>query len=477
MSSSINKYFTIRIGSNAEKSYIYNTVPFIDFLLVKANFFESSSGFLSSLFIRTNLEKRSSAFYIDPCTYVFAMDPDNPASIRSWIKCRRDQAVEKISKNLYLTKSDNPYKSIREIENPTDKDHDKVEIYAIKRAYRKLADTFFSSPLNTEIGKRPITIDDFSSSETRREFIDKVVTYQRNVLINRYNKEKFKDFQTGITEPRFILCPYFVITDNNWFELMNSIWIDFDNHYLIENSGIVIVITREWLCSNIERLVSCLTSLKTNNFFIWIDGFKEDIATDIELNCFTRLVTELSGRDKQIFDLYSGGFTTMLLPFGLTGITNGPYYGLDRNIEPVQGGIPTAQYYIPTLHKRQQVLESYKLIQQNNIGDTKEDFHQKVCSCPICVDGIRHDTSDMLQYFGELGPVRLDKNGNKRRYPSQSAIERCNYHFILSRLIEYRSIKDLSKEEVLSRIEQEISLWKVTNAHLNLWLDILKKYA
>jgi len=190
----------------------------------------------------------------------------------------------------------------------------------------------------------------------------------------------------------------------------------------------------------------------------------------------TNFITLLHNNKKKVVDLYSGGLSTLLFPFGLAGITNGTGYGMDRDIEPVQGGLPTAQFYLPTLHIRQQVLESYNMIMVNGVGTTKEDFHKNICNCPICRDGIQSGATDLPLYFGELGEYKKDKNGNKRRFPTPRAMERCNFHFILSRLLEYKWAKNASVIDINSKFEKEIHLWRKSNKHLIRWQKVLQKF-
>jgi len=470
------KLFILRIGSNAEKTYIYKTVPFFNSVIAKANLFESSKGLLSSLFIKLNIQKGNSSFIIDPNTYVFALNPMNDWSIRSWVKCKRENADQKIIENLKLSSDENPNDSIREIENPNEKDKNKVEIYAIKRAYRKLADIFFNEPLSNTIGKRAINPNDFNQQEVIDQFVINVSNYQKNALIKKYSSEKYKDFQLGITEPKFILSPYFLIKNDEWFQFMVKIWNSFDEINSNEKSSLVLLIDKDYLNSKIQDIIDVLSKYKSQNVFIWVSNFKEDTADEETLSNYTKFVVELNNQGKHIIDLYSGGYSTFLIPFGIGGVTNGTGYGMDRDVEPVQGGVPTAQYYIPTLHLRQQVLESFNLIVQNNIELDKSTFHAKICNCPICQEGIKNEATDMLQFFGELGEARLLKNGNIRRYPTSKSLERCNFHFVLSRLIEYRWSLKATKDDVLERINEEKAIWHKTNKHLERWYNTLTKF-
>jgi hypothetical protein len=468
-----NKQFILRLGSNAEKQYIYKTGALFDAILTRANYFESSKGLASSLFIKLNILKKQSVFIIDPCTYVYALDPKQSLSIKSWMKCKKEDAIRKVTENLRLEEKEDPGEYIREITNPQSKDKGKLEINTIKRSYRKLADIFFNTELANIIGKRAIVPDDFKDANILNDFVSKVIEYQRTILLKQYDKEKYSDFRHGVKEPKLILSPYFSINSDSWLELMINLWTSFELQYENENAGLVVVIDKEFFTRKAQNIAEELLKLNTNNIFIWVANYKDHEVNRDQLNSFVDFIITLSQVGKSVFDLYSGGFTTYLIPYGLQGVTNGPGYGLDKDIEPVQGGTVSARYYIPSRHTRQPVFESYTLIVNNQIDQSKNSFHQRICNCPICQVAIKSQASDMLEYYGSLGDVRYDITGNPHRYPKPESIERCNFHFILSRLIEFQWAKNASMDDVINKLDEEIALWSKSNNHLIKWRDTL----
>lgn len=474
-----NKQFILRIGSNAEKHYIYKTVPFFDAVIARANYFESSKGLASSLFIKLNIFKKQSTFIIDPCTYVYALDPTQNSSIKSWVKCKKEDSVKKVTENLRLEGNEDPGAHIREIVNPKDKDLGKVEINTIKRSYRTLADTFFNTELANVVGKRAVGLEDFNDPAVLKNFVANVIEYQKNSLIKQYDKEKYQDFRQGVKEPRIVLSPYFSIYDDSWLNLMVKLWKEFESQNNILNPGVVVLVDKKYFTKQAEKITQELLKLKTSNIFIWVADYKDHKVEKDQLNAYAKFVINLSQNGKNVFDLYSGGFTTYLIAYGLNGVINGAGYGMDRDIEPVQGGTISAQYYIPSLHTRQQVFESYTIIVNNQIDQSKKNFHKQICNCPICQVGIETKASDMLEFFGSLGDIRYDINGTAHRYPKPESIERCNFHFILSRLIEFRWAKNASKNDVIAKLDEEIELWSKStdnpksNIHLIRWRDTL----
>ncbi len=470
-----NKKYYIRIGSNSEKEFIYKTISLYSGLITKANLFESAPGMLSSLFLAISSSNLKKEFIIDPVTHVFSYDPYNSGSIRSWQKILRKNAIAKLIDDLPISSESEIHDSwIKEIDNPTSAQKDKVEVLGMKRAYRKLSELIFPEQIKKFIGLRALNTTDFSK-ELIDEFVVRTRDYQKNILsLSKYNLERYSDFTNELPSPSYILSPYFCISDDEWFNLMTNIWRSFTNVVDETKGALVLHVTLDYLSINIKKIIDELASIKLNNIFLWLNAFSEEEASLENLISYSKLIKGLNDSGKSVFNLYSGGFSIFLMPFGLFSIANGPGYGMDRDAEPVVGGLPTAQYYIPTHHTRLPVADAFNLIQENQLGLNKELFHQQICNCPICQEGIKLNASDMILFYGELGLPTIGIDGVERRFPSQLAHERCKYHFMLSRLIEFRWAQNSSQEDVFNRLNKEIKLWSKNNRHLIDWEESLK---
>jgi hypothetical protein len=467
------KYY-IRIGSNAEKEFIYKTISLYSGLITKANLFESSPGMISGLILSIYSSMKKD-FIIDPVTHVFSFNPNNPGSIRTWQKVLKKNAEKKIIEDLHLQSKDEIDPDwIRPIENPTSAQKDKVEVKGMKRAYRKLSDQLFPNELNKVIGLRALIPEDFTP-EVIQLLNQNTYKYQKEILrLSKYNIEKYSDFTDDLPSPSFILSPYFCINSEKWFIVMKDIWNSFSSIFKDENIALVLHIDLDYLSSNSDLITSELIKSNCKNIFIWLNAYNEDSASQSELHIYARLVKELTSRQKTIYNLYSGGFSSFLIPFGLIGIANGPGYGMERDAEPVIGGLPTAQYYIPTLHKRLPVAEALTLILENQLGESKDSFHKQICNCPICQKGIQNSATDIYEFFAEPGERVEGVDGITRRFPTSQALERCKYHFMLSRLIEYGWAKKASHADVFNKLQNEKDLWKLSNQHLIEWETTLK---
>lgn len=471
------KSFYLRIGSNSEKKYAEKLGGTFSGIISRANFFEMSSGLLSGLFLNFTSNNNAFGHIIDPVTYVYALNPYNDWSIRSWQKVKKDAAESKLRSDLRLGASETIDSSwIKEIENPTERQKDKVQVYGVNKAYRALADIYFPKSLANRIGKYALEPSDFDD-QTIDAVISRVSGYQTGAISSKYAAKKFADFTGGLPEPAFILAPYFYIKSAEWLKLNQKIWARLGALIKTNKSALVLHCENDFFCENVTEILSSMVKAGPRNVFIWLDGFTEDSASDTQLTAYAKFVTGLSTSGINTFSLYSGGFSLFMLAYGLSGIVTGPGYGMQKDTEPVKGGVPTAKFYMPNRYTREQVLASYDLLERKDLGSSKDKFIAEVCACPICKKGLKefgNDRSFMLQYYGELAE-QDEENPEKRRLPSQNALERCNFHFLFARLIEYRWALKADKDAAIARLNSNIQKWGDGN-HLATWKSVLSKF-
>lgn len=467
----MKKTYLIRIGSNSEKKYIEKLSELFSGIIVRANYFESSKGMLSAFFLK--LMKKNRLFIVDPITYAFSIDPDADASIRSWQKVKMSKADEKLRIGLNLGDNGEIKMSWkRDIKNPTEGQKGKIEVYGIIKAYRRLADIYFPKHIADVVGIDALSYSHFTGSDIKT-FVNNVYTYQKSLIATMYKGDKYDGFD--VPAQKVMICPYFSIVNNAWLDFMINIWSEFNEIATIDD-GVVVQLTAESLRLFGDKIIEKLSGLKSGKVFLWIENFKEDLASSADLITYSNFVVKLEAAGKSVINAYAGGFSMFLLGFGLTGVINGPGYGMDKNKEPVKGGLPTAKYYIPKLHTREMITDAYDLFNRKKIGLTKQDYLNNICSCPICRDIITNGIADLYTQFGELGSAILCEDGISRQYPTSKALEKCAYHFLLSKYIyEFKWIQSRDKEQILEKLNEEISVWGGDVAHLNVWKDVLKK--
>lgn len=469
----MDKYFFLRIGANTEKQYVRKMGSLFSGLMVRANYFESAPGMLSALFLKFHSLNPPIGFIIDPVTYVFSLDSEY---IRSWQKINKNRAEEKLRQDLHLDAAENiPSNYKREIQSPTKRQKNKIEIYNIKRAYRKLADFYFAPNIANLIGKRALSENDFDDLSLT-SLVDRVVDYQEKSVSARYDTAKYSDFKSIVPRPIMILAPYFFIANQDDLEFMKKVWNKFDSRYTKDDGAIVLHCTMDYLEDHHQVILDAIFNVNKRIVFLWINGFDEESASSTQLGAYVKFVDNAKSKNKKIINLYAGGLSPFLMPFGLDGMVNNIGYGLQRDAEPVKGGIPTAQFYIPKLHIRKQVFTTYDLLVRNRLGNTTEDFYENVCSCPICKEGIHNGLSDFIPFYGEADYPK-NKPESSRKYPTSQALRRCTFHFLFSRLKEYKWAVKATSQEAINLLNTEIALWRTNKDHLQRLKDILTSNA
>ncbi len=467
----------LRVSSNKEKKYCLKAGSFFSGILAKGNFMESSPGLLSSLFIKMASLPQSVGYAIDPVTYVFCMDSSLDGSIKSWQKVNKDKAEARLVSDLEIDAGDIEKAWLRTLKGPKSKrDADKIEIYTLRRAYKKLAEKTLGQ-LKKRIGTRALEPSDFKNNKERMELISNTVQYQENALKERFSKKKFSEFNNKLPSPQFIFSPYFPIHhDDGWFNVMKSIWSDFLNFYKGDNGVCVLQCSIEMLDSHGDELKKFFDEIKPKHVALWLDNFGEDKASVDDLVVFGNFVMDLNKLYISVFNLYGGSFSMFLYPFGMSGLVCSSGYGEAKGVDPISGGLPAAKFYIKSRHTRESVATAYDLLVRADMGETLENYYKDVCACPICKRGIEQGRIDIIRFYGELGEEVMCKDGVARRFPTSNAMDRCAFHFLFNKLMEYRAIKKLTGSEILEIFKKDIETWNdVDNGHGHLqnWYSAL----
>lgn len=475
----MNNYFFLRMGSNAEKKYVAKMRKSFSGIIIRANFFESSPGMLSSLFIELCSPAVNKGYIIDPITYVFSKQD----SLRKWQKVKKEKAYKTLMEQLNIDDVKKIERTwIRDIKNPTPKEKDKVEIWGGNKNYTKLCIKYFPDKICKTLPITPLSTNDFDDNFISH-LIENVINYQKSAISSKYFSEKYTEFKSELNEPMFILAPYFNIDTVEWLKINFKIWDGFQGKIDDDKSAIVLNIQTDLFVKYLNEIVDKIKTLKTSKVFLWFPGFKETgIAQKSVLDAYAKFTNELSLVGKEIVNLYAGGFSTFMLKFGLAGVVNGPGYGLDKEIEPVIGGTPTAKYYIPFMHDREGILESFMKLEALNIGNDDEGFKKDVCDCAICKKGLElqkvaesgQGKAFLLKYYGGKGSPRLGKDAVLRSYSSSVCIERSFFHFMLSRLKEYKWVLSADRDQIIKRIDEEINKGRnLVSGYLPDWRNVL----
>jgi len=460
-----------------ERPYVEKTVAMFTGLFVKANLFESAPAALSGLIVRYvgAMKSPPARYLIDPVTYVFGMEPDGPegeSTLCHW-KLLSDAEVERrVRQDYHLRETDSmPEGRIRVSEEAG-----KAEVLLLTRSYAHLADEVFGDSLRRKVGLQALKESDFKDSSILEDFVGRVIDYQRGALKRRFEGTKYQELGATLPEPAFILSPYFSITTKESLEFMSSIWRAFADRQLA-NGAAVAMVSKDYFTCCWQEVAQALLGIDTRLIMLWIPELKEESATHDELLAFGRFVQVLARGGRSVINLYGGGFSMSLLSHGLTGLVNGPGYGLQRNAIPIKGGAPAASFYIPSSRVRKGILDVLQDMMSNPVIQSKQDFLDHVCSCSMCRAAMNKDPKESYpdafwSYYGELVPSKTP--GSNRQVPSKATTDREAFHFLLARLLEFRTERCSSRAGALEQLRACRSLWRGrSGAHLDTWISVL----
>ena len=479
--------FFLRTGSNAEKKIVEKTASMFSGVLLRANYFESAAGSLSVFLLKYAQGSNRKGYIIDPTTYVFALSPHSAGSnnsqwsIRSWKRSIRESNARVLLRRDLRMDAAEPIQSdwIRPFIKDNRDMSPMVQYWGITSAYRKLADYYFDEPVAKQAGRREILPPDLGwtpsggAAESLTRFVVKTTQYQLNAVRNALEGSGLPDLD-GVRGPEFVLSPYFYISKPGELAFMSAVWSAFRHVYEGENGAAVLLVDKGFLSQSLDEVVNALLASGLKYVFFWIPALNEEHAQKSSLYDMAELVTRLGRQGVGTINLYAGGFSTALLQFGLQGIVNGPGYGMDRDVQPVKGGMPQAKYYLPQAHVREDINDTLEIVAGWPEATTREGFLSTVCNCPICRDGIRHGWQDIVMYYGESVRAR---NGTSDRYvPSQRALERCAFHFIFARLMEYSRACSTDKVALIELLRQDAKKCGGKADYVSTWADLLQKY-
>lgn len=479
--------FFLRTGSNSERKIVENTASMFSGVLLRANYFESAAGSLSVFLLKYTQRHEDRGYVIDPITYVFALPPygtgaNDEWSVRSWKhSVRQSNAEVLLRRDLRMDAAETiPGDWIVPLFGKDGEDlSPMVRYWGITAAYRKLADSYFDETVAKQVGKRAILPSDLGWAENGEattsltSFVEKTTQYQLNAVKNALEASGLPDLDANTT-PSFILSPYFRISEIDDLRFMKVLWNVFRQIYQGENGAAVLLVDRVFLSQSLNEVVNALLESKLKHVFFWIPAVKEEQAEAAYLHDMAELVVRLSKEGVGAINLYAGGFSTALLRFGLEGIVNGPGYGMDRDVQPVKGGMPQAKYYLPQSHSRRDVNDALDIVSKWPETATREGFLEAVCNCPICRDGIWHGLGDLVMYYGES--VRARKGNSERYVPSGRALQRCAYHFIFARLMEYSRACNSDRASLIRLLREDAHKCGGKADYVETWANLLEEY-
>ncbi len=366
----------------------------------------------------------------------------------------------------------------------------------IKASIQKLIDKY-GIPIKEKIAKgQPVKKDDFTE-ENISTFTKNILNFQFSHIFASLSDElkPYVEYMGDTKKPEWLISPYFYMTRlnyKNWYPLNKKLILESLKYKKQYNSNIYaqLVIDKDLLLDKVFMSEILNDYSMSDGLIYWIDNFDETRVTEEELEAVYSFVKnyKLKNPDKEIYSLYGGYFSQLLLTFGLNGVVHGLEYGESRGVVPVGGGIPRSKFYLPALKKRiaGNVMAPIVHFESANANE----FYQNICNCVICKKNIKEIsttrnevTSNFSEKYLASKPIKINyKNGSSRatEFPLQESKIQCLYHYLEVKYDEFEEIETLDIIDLLKNLEkakkefeQYFSIDEI--AYLSKWVNVLKK--
>lgn len=436
---------------------------------------ESFTGMVSGMMARFASDHSESSYFLDPITYVFSKDPQY---IRSWKKADVEVARAKLAEDLGIAVDRVQDEWIREVpvEEGKQPDPSKVQIFSLKKSYKSLGAKVLPEGLAHRLGLRPISLESLAEGRVAWDLSERVSSYQRSSIVESVEAERLSGV-TNMREPDLVLSPYFYIDEKHVgadLPRQEAIWRAFADCQDAGSAAIVLHTCAA--CMGQVGTVAMRVARETGigKIAVWIDDLDEVTASVAELGQFREFVEEAASSDVYLLNLYGGSFSTLLLGWGLGALVLSPGYGEVKGSDPVIGGAPTPKYYFPPLQYRMSVEDALHACYVSlGKSPSPQRFGDEICSCPICREGLGGNHLALLPYFNELGQPH-PRTG--RRFPTNRAMQRSAFHYLICRLNEIEYANGASQDELRQVLGERIEAARQLDldcSHLERWRQAL----
>lgn len=436
----------LRYGTNADQKYFdgdfescYNTVA------INANMIASSPNTLALFVGKKTINK---PFFIDPISHLFQHSQSYISGASGGIKRSIDNLISSYVKDII------------EDELDTQEKYDFVK----------------------SIIKSDNITDEFITDFTRN-----ILSYQEN-LVSNGNKSiadytKYVDFakeedpsQKDLQihqKPEFLVAPYFYIDEESWLE-KNILFLEKAKSLASDDQKVFaqIVISKRvfdkgLLNTNdlLDKIIEKYKNSSADGFLLWVDDHSEHEEISESLQKYKGIIEGLYSDEKPVYSLYGGFFSICLSNKelkALSGVSHGMEYGESREVVPVGGGIPVAKYYFYPLHKRMNLKDMVDVIRQLKI-ETKEQFFEKICDCPMCKEVIKSDVlNDFQEGYGKSKPSTFQRGETlvTMSFSTTETKARSLKHYLYSKKREFAEVENKTINDIVDRLNKDYEKYK-----------------
>ncbi len=386
-------------------------------------------GAYSSTWISSFLRKLSKPYFVDPMSYMFALDPP-PV------------------KDVFCIADD-------------------------KESYLALSNTYNTS-IQKIVQKRPLNPIDFMKEdnpdkELIRDFLKNRFIFQENIDgINPAQKRIYEYFQfdslkneqiidkeTEDCELEFFSIPYF------YFRSLSDPWYELNQIFYKESKSIKKNKPKySFLCfdkdilmeeDNVETLFKNYSD--SEGIVLWVHDFKPRTDSEIYLNSMINFINLFAEKEIPVINLYGGYYSCLLTKIGLDGYCRSIGYGDKKQISHIAaGGGSPERFYVKEIHKS---------LSKNKVRSFYSKNRNLMCTCSSCKDirvanNLKSDTITNISRF----------------FDSIDYIEDSRAHFSNSHTTERNEIHNENLKDINVRLRKEENIAKMLNIPYFLGEDI-----
>lgn len=464
-----NPVHILRYGTVAEKVHLKKALPAYDYLSINGNSAAYVANAIAKFIVENFFNKSEKGFFIDPITYAF-------------------QNEIKLLKSKSKTTGEEK----------------------IKKSVEKLIE-YYGFPANKVMSEQPIATCDFDDKNTMRDFCERILKFQYNLVYNhiknndleKYFEYATPDMKTSLPQfrPKFLIAPYFYLDKidpafNKWLNI-NAEFVRIArsiSNSKCDSSKVFaqIVISKQTLADKncVNAIILAYQNVDCDGITIWVDDLNEHEASFDELLGFVQLLKGLY--PKPVYNMYGGYFSILLTHKDihlLAGVSHGLEYGESRKVYPVGGGIPVSKYYYLPIHQRIDFTKAYYLlayagvinVELPNWGSPKK-YYDNICRCSKCRQIIRDEMINFVEFESkEFYEIHRNNQILRRKKASSDTKENCLYHYLLCKRIEFRKVEQQPLSGIIKDLRTQIQTYIKCDElqeneldYINIWLEVIE---
>jgi len=403
----LNPKLYFRLNITNEKNILRQTKELYDGLVIGAHFASFYKNWISGF-----LQDISKPYFIDPLTYIFAIDPP-------------------------------PIENIDSIMNE-------------KQSFRTLCESY-PEILRSILEERPLIPQDFliennPNTKLINEFLKSQFKFQEEVdgispaqkrISEYFEFESLKEEKTtvktkDVCELEFYTIPYFHFQslEDPWYYITKTIHSESIKFKKDKPIYSILCFNKEILLDE-KNINTLFEDFKNHEGVIfWVHNFNSKTDSKAVIKSVFKLYEKFNKNQIKTIDLYGDYFSTLILNKGLDGYCRSLGFGEYKQVRTISigGGAPN-RYYLPEIHAN---------LPEAKIRYYYSKYTHRTCNCKCCRDIIsqhklKMDSVDDISKFFDVFNFSLSSK----------------LHFVYTHSQEMKRIINLSNEEIIDALIKE----------------------